>query len=241
MKPLRLAALIAAAVLLTLLVRWPLSWTIGWLPDTVQCANPAGSIWRGRCATLGAGPVRLGETSWQLRPLGLLRGALAATVQSRQGPDWLKADVELRLGGRRVARNVAAELRLGEGLLQQNAMGLRGQLQLQLPRLVLDDRIVREIEGRITARRLTQGSNRAASLGDYELVFPAGSLQGELRDLGGPLGVTGTVTLTDEPGYVVEGLVTLRADTPPALARSISMLGTPDAAGRRPFSLAGTY
>jgi len=240
-KPLRLAALVIAALLLTLVVRWPLSWTTGWLPQSVQCANPAGSIWQGRCATLAAGQLRLGETSWQLHPLGLLRGALAASVETRQGPDWLKAELELRPGGRRIARNVAGELRLGEGLLQQNALALRGQLQLQLSRLDLDERTVRAIEGRITARRLAQGSNRAASLGDYELVFPPGSLQGELRDLGGPLGVAGTVTLTDEPGYMVEGLVTLRADTPPGLARSISMLGTPDAAGRRPFSLAGTY
>lgn len=241
MKPLRLAAIVAAALLATLAIRWPLSWTVGWLPGSVQCADPAGSVWRGRCAALTVGQMGLGATSWQLQPLGLLRGVLAATVQSRQGPDRLDADIELRLGGRRTLRNVDAELRLGEGLLQQNAMGLRGQLQLQLSRLALDERIVREIEGTITVRKLAQGTNRAMPLGDYQLVFPPGSLHGNLRDLGGPLGVTGTLALTGEPGYLVEGLVTVRADTPPPLARSISLLGTPDAAGRRPFSFAGTY
>lgn len=241
MKPLRLAAIIAAALLLTLVARWPLSWTASWLPGSLQCEAPAGSVWRGRCAALTVEQLRLGETSWQLHPLALLRGALAATVQSRQGTDRLRAEVEMRLGGRRIARNLEADLRLGDGLLQQNAMGLRGQLHLQLPLLALDGRIVREIEGMITVRQLAQGLNRPTPLGDFELAFPPGSLQGNLRDLGGPLGVTGTLTLTDEPGYVVEGLVTVRAGTPQALARSISMLGTPDAAGRRPFSFAGTY
>jgi len=240
-KPLRLAAIIAAALLVTLLIRWPLSWTVHWLPDSLHCAYPAGSVWRGRCAALTVAQLRLGETSWQLRPLALLRGALAASVQSRQGPDRLKADIELRPGGRRIARNVAAELRLGEGLLQRNAMGLTGQLQLQLSRLVLEERVVREIEGTITVRRLVQGASRATSLGDYELVFPPGSLQASLRDLGGPLGVTGTLTLTGEPGYVVDGFVTVRPAAPQPLARTIGMLGTPDPAGRRRFSFAGTY
>lgn len=241
MKPLRLAAIFAAALLLTLVARWPLSWTASWLPASLQCEAPAGSVWRGHCAALRVGQLRLGETSWQLHPLALLRGTLAATVQSRAGADRLRAGIELRLGGQRLARNVDAELRLGEGLLQQNAMGLRGQLHLQLPLLALDERVVRAIEGTITVRQLAQGMGRTTPLGDFELTFPPGSLHGNLRDLGGPLGVTGTVTLTDEPGYVVEGLVTTRAGTPPALARSISMLGTPDAAGRRAFSLAGTY
>ncbi len=241
MKPLRLAAIIAAALLITLIARWPLSWTTHWLPGSLQCETPAGSVWRGRCAALKVGRLRLGETSWQLHPLAVLRGALAATVQSHQGTERLRADIELHLGGQRIARNVEAELRLGEGLLQQNAMGLGGQLHLQLPLLELDERIVRAIEGTITVRQLSQGMNRTTPLGDFELTFPPGSLHGNLRDLGGPLGVTGTLTLTDEPGYVVEGFVTTRAGTPQALARSISLLGTPDAAGRRPFSLAGTY
>ena len=59
--------------------------------------------------------------------------------------------------------------------------------------------------------------------------------------LGGPVGVTGTLTLTGEPGYVIDGLVTVRADTAPALAAQIAILGTPDSEGRRPFSIAGTY
>ena len=60
-------------------------------------------------------------------------------------------------------------------------------------------------------------------------------------DLAGPLGFTGTLAFTGEPGYVIDGKVTTRADTPPALARQIAFLGTPDAQGRRPFSIAGTY
>jgi hypothetical protein len=40
---------------------------------------------------------------------------------------------------------------------------------------------------------------------------------------------------------VVEGLVAPRADASKAVTDTLRFLGTPDAQGRRPFSLAGTY
>jgi hypothetical protein len=36
---------------------------------------------------------------------------------------------------------------------------------------------------------------------------------------------------------VVEGLVATKPDAPPSLVRELSYLGSPDAQGRRPFSL----
>jgi hypothetical protein len=64
---------------------------------------------------------------------------------------------------------------------------------------------------------------------------------GQIRDLGGPLSVTGTLKLTRQGGYEVEGLVAARADAPPELINNMRFLGSPDATGRRPFSLSGTF
>lgn len=244
--PWRLALVVVVAILVTIGVRWPLSWATHWLPAGVQCDAPAGTVWHGRCGSLTADGLQLGDTSWQFHPLPLLRGTFAATVQSRQGADHFKGDLELRAGGRRIARHVEADLTLGEGLLRQGAMGLTGRVHAGLERAELHERTVRELVGTLTVQGLTQGST---PLGNYEISFPdasaaaddASRVTGALRDLGGPLGISGTLALTDEPGYVIDGFVTLRADTPPALARQIAILGTPDAAGRRPFSIAGTY
>jgi general secretion pathway protein N len=241
----RFATLLIVAVIVTLAARWPLAWATKWLPAGMQCAEPAGSVWHGRCESLAVGGLALGDTSWQVHALPLLRGVLAATVHVRQGADRIAGEFELRPDGRRMAHDVEAELGLGTGILSQGAMGLTGRLHAKLDRAVLRDRRVHDLVGTVTVQRLAQGGT---PLGDFELRFPVapiagatGDVTGELRDLGGPVGVTGTLTLTGEPGYVIDGLVTVRADTAPALAAQIAILGTPDSEGRRPFSIAGTY
>jgi hypothetical protein len=242
----RLAIVVAIAMLATVAARWPLAWTTRWLPASVACLRPAGTLWSGRCGSLTIEGLPLGDTAWKVRLLPLLRGTLAAAITSRQAADHLSGDIEVRPDGRRILRDVDASLTLGTGLLARNPMGLSGQLQARFVRVELHARRVQDLAGTATVRQLAQG---ATALGDYEIRFPeiaaAGNgteaLKGELRDVGGPLGVTGTITLTDDPGYVVEGFVAPRADASPQLARQIAFLGTPDAQGRRPFSIAGSY
>jgi hypothetical protein len=49
------------------------------------------------------------------------------------------------------------------------------------------------------------------------------------------------VQYTAQGGYEINGTVMARADATPELSRAIEALGAVDAAGRRPFSLAGTF
>ena len=68
-----------------------------------------------------------------------------------------------------------------------------------------------------------------------------GEPTGKLRDLDGPLAVEGTLRLTPQPGYELEGLVAPRRGAPPEIVSSLPFLGAPDATGRRPFSVVGTF
>ncbi|MBV6416574.1 MAG: hypothetical protein CMLOHMNK_01168 [Steroidobacteraceae bacterium] len=242
----RFAAAILLVVLAILVARWPLSWATHWLPRGVTCERPAGTVWHGRCEQLAASGLQLGTATWQLRALPLLRATLAATVDARTGTEHVQGEIELRPDGRLIVNRAQGDLVLGQGMLRNSAMGLGGRLHAQVERAVLHERALVDLAGVFTVRDLVQGVTR---LGSVEVRFdeaPGGAqrsqgIEGTLRDLGGPLGIEGHVTLTRDAGYVVDGLVTLRADTPPALARQITFLGRPDAAGRRPFSFAGTY
>jgi len=60
---------------------------------------------------------------------------------------------------------------------------------------------------------------------------------GQLRDLGGPLAVEGSVRLLPGPGFELQGLVAPRPTASQKLADEIRYLGSPDAQGRRPFML----
>ena len=81
------------------------------------------------------------------------------------------------------------------------------------------------------------------ALGSYSVSFPGGSGDpvGTLRDLEGPLALEGTLRLTPAPGFELEGVIAARRGAPPELVNSLRFLGSPDATGRRPFSLSGTF
>jgi hypothetical protein len=120
---------------------------------------------------------------------------------------------------------------------------LSGRAHLDLALAQLEGGVLRELEGRIEVHDLMERSGRATPLGSYVVTFPGGPGEptGKLRDLEGPLAVEGTVKLTREAGYEVEGLVATRAGAPPELVNNLMFLGSPDATGRRPFNLAGTF
>ncbi len=58
---------------------------------------------------------------------------------------------------------------------------------------------------------------------------------------GGALALTATLQLNHDPGYVLQGRVAARPAASPEIADAIKYLGSADAAGLRPFSLAGTF
>jgi hypothetical protein len=103
--------------------------------------------------------------------------------------------------------------------------------------------VLRQLQGRIEVHDLEDLSGGATPLGSYVIEFPAGATGdpvGKLHDLDGPLAVEGTMRLTPQPGFDLQGEVTARPGAPPELINNIRFLGSPDALGRRPFGVSGT-
>jgi hypothetical protein len=61
-----------------------------------------------------------------------------------------------------------------------------------------------------------------------------------LRDLNGPLSVTGVLQLLPTGSYQLDGSVTARPGTSAELTQKLQMLGPPDTQGRQTFSVAGS-
>lgn len=246
MRRYRTLALVALLVfVLVVVARFPLAWANPVLPESFACQEPAGTVWSGRCATLALAGQQLGAVQWTLHPLPLLRGRLAARVQVRRGADLVAGEVAVASGGRVWARDLGVALDLAVRWITQLPPNLRGTVRAQLESLELAGRRVVSLEGRVDARDLRNTANGMV-LGSYTATFgtppdESGNVIGELRDLGGPVAFTGTLTLTPEPGYAIEGLIATRGDSSSALAQQLRVLGTPDAQGRRAFSIAGTY
>jgi hypothetical protein len=239
--PLRIGLLAACGFLVILLARLPASWVLP-RSGALGCASVEGSVWSGSCGGLTLQGAPWGDLSWDIAPLRLLSGTLAAHVVLRNGPVSGSADVARGLTGSLEARNLVADLAIDPRKLPHLPPQLRGNVHTDLALARIANGAIVELKGRIEVHDLTRRTGRVTQLGSYGLLFPggAGDPLGALADLGGPLAVHGTLRLTKQPGYVLEGQVAPREGAPPELLSDLQFLGSPDGLGRRPFSIAGT-
>ncbi|HET7755801.1 MAG TPA: type II secretion system protein N [Steroidobacteraceae bacterium] len=240
-RPIWIALAAVAGFAVIVLTRLPASWIVP-RAAAADCASVDGTVWSGACSGLSVQHVPLGDLSWDLEPARLLAGTLAAHIVLAHGALAAQAEVTLGLGGAFTVRNLRADLPLDPALLPQLPRNLHGRAHAALALVRIEHGALSEIQGRIEAHDLEERTVRATPLGNYAVSFPGGSGEptGRVQDLGGPLAVQGTLRLTRERGYVLEGQVTARPGAPPELAANLAYLGSPDALGRRPFSLTGT-
>jgi hypothetical protein len=242
-RPLWIALLAAVAFVVIVLARMPAAWVVPARGPQWACTSIDGSLWSGACAGLTVSGTPLGDLTWELHPLRLAAGRLAAHLTVSHGPADAAADVELTFGQRLTARNVVADLPLDPALVPAVPPNLHGRAHVELALAEMQRGVIRQLRGRIEARNLEERSGNNTALGSYSVSFPGGSGDpvGTLRDLEGPLALEGTLRLTPAPGFELEGVIAARQGAPPELVNSLRFLGSPDATGRRPFSLSGTF
>ncbi len=248
----RTVVLIVLAVLVfvgIVVARLPASWAMPDPKTGVACSDVDGTVWNGSCTGLTFQQQPFGDVTWEIHASRLLAGKVNADIVLARPTGSVHGNVEVGFDRKVTAKNIQADLPLDQDLasvLPPNLQGLRGNLHAALPLLRIDGHTVRTIQGTIEARDLIDGTGSGAKRwGSYSLTFPpsaTGDPLGQFRDLGGgPLAVEGTLRLTREPGFDIEGLVAARPSASADLAQDLQFLGSPDAQGRRPFSLAGTF
>ncbi len=242
-----LAVIAFAAILVA---RMPASWVIPTPPAKVACGARDGTLWSGSCGGLTFKGRPVGDVTWELHPLRLLAGKVAAHLTlTRTGTGTAQTDVESDFSGKNVTlRNMKADFRMDPPLMTQVHLDLHGRAQVDLQMARFQNGTLAALQGRVEAHDLSQSGGSPGGLGSYSLTFPGNTTpppKGELRDLGGPLAVEGEVTIMPQPGgvadFIVQGLVAPRPSAPPSLANELKMLGTPDAQGRRPFSIENSF
>ncbi|GAC1458579.1 MAG: hypothetical protein PVS2B3_10940 [Steroidobacteraceae bacterium] len=238
-------ALAAAAVFTAVLVaRMPAAWVLPTSGANAVCASVDGSLWSGSCTGMSIAHNPIGDVSWELHPLRLFRGELAVRANAVHGAAQAGADVALSFGKRIAARNLVADLPLDPDIIPGLPATLKGQAHFDLRLARLEHGVITQLQGRIEVHDVVDRSGgEETALGSYVIDFPAappGEPVGKLHDVDGPLAVEGTVRLTGQPGFDLQGEVIARPGAPPTLINNIRFLGSPDALGRRPFGISGT-
>jgi len=238
------AALILVGVvfLATLLVRLPARVLALLLPSQVACAAPSGTVWSGSCDELRAGTLHIAGLSWQLHPAALLRLQLAADVASSDPAAQGQARLRVGLDRDLTITGLQSMLTL-PGVLDFMPAGSSGNLQLSVASARMHDAHLVELQGRIALLRL-RIANPPVDLGSFELQFPpsepGAAMVGQLRDLDGPLSVSGVLQLNGAGSYDLEGSVSPKPGASADLTQALQLLGPPDAQGRHTLSMAGT-
>jgi hypothetical protein len=233
--------------LVVLTVRLPLRWLQAALPEGVRCNEPAGTVWQGACASVEWQGQPRGALSWSLQPWRLVTGQLAAQLRLAGAGTSISGDLGAGFDGSISGRAVRADVTLGATPLPGVPANIRGRVHAELERVDYGGKGFTALLGKVEVHGFEQiGAAGPLRLGNHEIVFDApadsaGRIHGRIRDLGGPLSVEATLTLTPGPGYLLEGNVAARADAAPELAQQITYLGRPDAAGRRPFAQEATF
>ncbi len=217
----------------------------------LRAGSATGTLWRGEFASLNVAGISLGRTRWNLKPLSLLLGRLAADVDVDLPGGFLRGRAEVGLGGRIGLSDAQAASPL-KSLGQMFGLPVDGgEASAKITQLVLEDGWPTVAVGEVRVGNVplalpgvraepgAEGSFLASF--DNPQLAPGDSLVGELRDLGGALELSGSVELLPPNNYNVAGLLKPRAEAPDSLTQGLVLLGPEDAQGRREFALGGSF
>lgn len=211
----------------------------------------SGTIWSGAAhdATWKGAP--LGELSWRLRPLALLRARLAAAIELSRPDGSASATVAARPDGTLDISDARFDLpvELFAQIPSGMARGWHGRMSGALSELRLVAAWPAAAAGRIDLTSLVMPQLGADTIGSFAVVLPdprAGSaaspgVTARVTDTGGPLSLDALLTLAAGRSFQLEGTVMPRDSAPRGLVRSLQYLGPADASGRRQFGVSGTF
>jgi general secretion pathway protein N len=238
--------LAAAGFALGLIISFPARWLGPVLPHAVHCRQLQGTAWSGTCTGLSTGARELGDLSWELHALQLLRARLDLQLDLTDQGNYLRGDIAFGFGGALHGRDVQLDLPLTSALISSLPAGAQAHLSGKLARIEWTGKFISVLQGQLDVRDLIAAQGEV--FGNYQAIFApnpaadnADTPTGVIHDSGGPLELDGTLQLTHDPGYVMQGRVAARASASSGLADDLKYLGSADATGRRAFSLQGTF
>ncbi len=254
-RPWWLIALGVAAALLLAIATLPASlFASQFARAGLQASGFWGSVWNGRAQGLSWRSAPLGDVDWSVSPWSLLRGRIGGQIALSRPDGSLRAAYSVSLGGTLRLEDVQADLPVET--LANLPIGMprnwRGRLSGRFEEIEVSGGWPTALRGTLDMDGLIAPQPRNTSIGSYHVVIPdpaapdapltgqTDALTARVTDKEGPFSFDGRFTLGADRSFLLEGTLAPRGATPPALLRSLELLGPADADGRRPVSVSGT-
>ena len=239
----RLIAVGVITLLIGLVTAFPARVAYQWFAPAgvVSLEGISGSVWNGRVAQADVAGFYLRDLSWRFKPLGLFTGRLAYAVEATPAAGFANADVLLGVTGAIRIEALQASLPL-QSLEQVVGMpGLRGNVNLQFDRIVIEDGLPVAANGELAVANLVAPLVYRGSIGGYRAEFftqDTGVLA-SVADTDGIVDLAGSFEILADRSYQFLGQLAPKAETPANLRSQMRFLGTPNDRGQFELRLEG--
>ncbi|HST27074.1 MAG TPA: type II secretion system protein N [Rudaea sp.] len=203
-----------------------------------------GTIWNGHAGSARVYGTELGALDWWLSPLRLLRGVIAAQLDIHGGEVTGTGAVEREPDGTLQITGAVIHMpaSLAAPALDIPMLQLLGQIDIDIAQLRVQGAWPTAAQGEIRWRNAAVAGAAQAPLGDLQAQFATaadGSIAGTAHDLGGPLQLDGTFTISTG-GYDVRANLAAR-DGNAQVLDALRFIGQPQGDGSTLLLIHGQF
>jgi Type II secretion system (T2SS), protein N len=222
----------------------------------IEAGAFGGSLWSGRATALSWRGAAIGDAEWKIAPARLLTGRIAGHAKITATDGSIESDFDLSFSGSDLQLHTARfalPLAALDALPLGMPKGWQGRATGQFDAIELRQGWPTTLKGSLDLDGLVAPPPRNAPVGSFHAVFPAvapkpslsvppdpANLTAQVKDKDGPYSVDAQLTLSRARNFAFEGTLAPRGPVPPAMERSLQLLGPADATGRHQFSVGGT-
>lgn len=212
------------------------------LPKNITLSSVSGTIWSGKVRQVkySSPGFEIGTLAWELHPLNLILGEISADITVSNGEQFISSGVSVAMSGAlkledtRFSINIATLQPLTYGM----PFSYAGEVSGNFPVSYIHKNQQFSLTGQLDLNDVRLISPQQQSFGDINIEFRAekeGGSSAIIKDLGGPLRLTGQLLLNKNAGVSISTQLSAReADS--SLEQMISILGKKDETGRVHFN-----
>lgn len=202
----------------------------------VKLYGVSGTLWNGEASAAVFANQRVSDVTWRVKPAALLLGSAEAAVAFRRDQDRVQAVIGRGIGGATYVEDVQARMDSAALIraLGIPALQLEGELRANLDALKIKDGVPVKAAGTLGWYGAATQFPQRLALGDLSarLSTTDDGVKATLGDGGGPLELSGELLIQADGQYKLNATLNAREGRQSALARSLQMLGRPDASGK---------
>jgi hypothetical protein len=204
-----------------------------------------GSVWNGNAATVIAGRQRFDNVSWAFHPLALALGRLELGLDLHKGDGQFQITAGRSLTGDPYIKRLEAKTPMAdaEPLFMPSPLGLDGDLLIDIDKLKIDGNHLVAATGSVSWKNAGLANVSGGSVGDFEMTLETTdeAIKGVLKDSGGPLQITGLLTIKPDGNYQMSVSAALRDQQRNDIKQGLRFLGTPSPDGKVTMNRSGVF